>query len=150
MEYHSVPQIYTDGSCFLETHDGGWGIYIRIGDKEYTYCGGEKNTTNNRMEMTAAIYAFSMFTTASRLVIYTDSSYLKDGITRWINGWKKKGWKKSSGDDVKNKDLWVVIDAWNKYHDIDWRWVKAHSGNPGNEMADLLAKRGRLEGKAVD
>jgi ribonuclease HI len=132
--------IYTDGACSGNPGPGGWGVII-IDEKEnqVTLSGGEKSTTNNRMELTAPIMALKKIKKSSKIVIYTDSTYLKNGITVWIENWKKNGWKSAGKKPVKNKDLWVTLDNLTKKKLIFWKWVKAHAGNKFNELADKLA-----------
>ena len=132
--------IYTDGACSGNPGPGGWGVII-IDEKEnqVTLSGGEKSTTNNRMEPTAPIMALKKIKKSSKIVIYTDSTYLKNGITVWIENWKKNGWKSAGKKPVKNKDLWVTLDNLTKKKLIFWKWVKAHAGNKFNELADKLA-----------
>ena len=131
--------IYTDGACKGNPGEGGWGAYIEYNNEKVKLYGYEKNTTNNRMEITAAIEALRSIKIKSNIIIYTDSKYLMNGINTWINGWKKNNWRTSSNKGVKNVDLWKIIDELNSNHSIKWCWVKGHSGNPGNEMADELA-----------
>ena len=131
--------IYTDGACKGNPGEGGWGAVIENKKSVNKLYGYEKNTTNNRMEIVAAIKALKTFSEKSDIIIYTDSKYLMNGINDWINNWKKNNWKTSNKKDVKNVDLWKIIDELNLKHNIDWNWVKGHSGNPGNEMADDLA-----------
>ena len=131
--------IYTDGSSLGNPGPGGWGVVSDI----YKLCGGQPNSTNNRMEMMGVVKALeeSLRREYLEVCIYTDSNYVKQGITQWIHKWKKNGWKTSSGSDVKNKDLWIEIDTLrNQLKDVQWKWVKAHNGNPLNEEADKLAK----------
>ncbi|EPX76963.1 ribonuclease HI [Litoreibacter arenae] len=137
---------YTDGACSGNPGPGGWGAILiaREGDtvvKERELKGGEANTTNNRMEMLAAINVLETLSRASKLTIVTDSSYVKDGITKWIHGWKAKGWKKKGGE-IKNLDLWKRLDEAQSRHDVTWEWVKGHAGHPENERADELARAG--------
>nr|WP_180077249.1 MULTISPECIES: DNA polymerase III subunit epsilon [unclassified Acinetobacter] len=132
--------LYVDGACRGNPGLGGWGAYIIHGQQEHKICGGEDHTTNNRMELTAAIEGILFCDKQDKLVIYTDSNYVKQGITEWIHGWKKKNWK-----DVKNPDLWQKLDAVCQGREIEWHWVKGHSGHPGNEMADQLANQGADE-----
>jgi ribonuclease HI len=137
---------YTDGACSGNPGPGGWGAILlaREGDtivKERELNGGEANTTNNRMEMLAAINVLETLSRASKLTIVTDSSYVKDGITKWIHGWKAKGWKKKGGE-IKNIDLWKRLDEAQARHDVTWEWVKGHAGHPENERADELARAG--------
>ena len=132
-------KIYTDGSCLKNPGDGGWAAIIIKNEESKEMSGSERNTTNNRMEIVAAIKALKTFSEKSDIIIYTDSKYLMNGINDWINNWKKNNWKTSNKKDVKNVDLWKIIDELNLKHNIEWNWVKGHSGNPGNEMADDLA-----------
>lgn len=136
--------IYTDGACKGNPGPGGWGVYLRSGAVEKDLCGGEAQTTNNRMELTAVIEALKALKKPSRLLIYMDSEYVRKGITEWLPGWKARGWKTAAKQPVKNVDLWQALDALVNAggHDIDWRWVKGHAGDPGNERADALANRG--------
>jgi ribonuclease HI len=131
--------IYTDGACKGNPGEGGWGAVIENKKSVNKLYGYEKNTTNNRMEIVAAIKALKTFSEKSDIIIYTDSKYLMNGINDWINNWKKNNWKTSNKKNVKNVDLWKIIDELNLKHNIEWNWVKGHSGNPGNEMADDLA-----------
>lgn len=136
-------EIYTDGACRGNPGPGGWGALLRFKDKEKQIYGGEAHTTNNRMELTAAVKALEAVTsTTYDIVLYTDSQYLRKGMTTWMAQWKKNGWKNSKKEPVKNADLWQALDAFTKIHtNISWRWVKAHNGHPENEMADALANR---------
>lgn len=127
-------EIYTDGACSGNPGPGGWGVILRYGDTEKELSGGEADTTNNRMELTAAIEALKALTKPCDVDLYTDSTYVKDGITRWIEGWKARGWKK-----VKNRDLWEELDSLNFKHNVAWHWVRGHDGHPENERADKLA-----------
>ena len=131
--------IYTDGACKGNPGEGGWGAYIEYNNEKVKLYGYEKDTTNNRMEITAAIEALRYIKVKSNIIIYTDSKYLMNGINTWIHDWKKNNWRTSSNKGVKNVDLWQIIDELNSNHSIKWIWVKGHSGNPGNEMADELA-----------
>ncbi len=135
-------EIYTDGACRGNPGPGGWGALLISGKQQKTLHGGETETTNNRMELTAAIEALNALQGPSRVILHTDSKYVMDGINDWMPNWKKRGWKTAAKKPVKNKDLWQALDAAVGRHDIDWRWVKGHTGNPGNEMADELANRG--------
>lgn len=137
-----VVEIYTDGACRGNPGPGGWGAMLSCQGKVKKIHGGEIDTTNNRMELLAAIKALSALKVNSQVVLYTDSNYVRQGITSWIHNWKKRGWRTSSKQAVKNSDLWQALDVLNSQHQIDWRWVKGHSGDPGNEMADELANRG--------
>ena len=140
-----VVTIYTDGACKGNPGPGGWGAILKYGESEKEMWGGDKVTTNNRMEMMAAIEALEVLTRPSKVRLFTDSEYLRKGITEWITGWKKRQWKNSAGKPVKNVDLWKRLDELTLPHDIEWRWVKGHSGDPGNERADQLANRGYEE-----
>ena len=131
--------IYTDGACKGNPGTGGWGAVLEYEDKNKKIYGYEEETTNNRMELTAAIKALSILKNKSNVVLYTDSKYLMEGISTWMDGWKKNNWRTSNKKEVKNIDLWKMIDNLNKNHIIEWKWVKGHSGNSGNEMADDLA-----------
>ena len=131
--------IYTDGACKGNPGEGGWGAYIEYNNEKVKLYGYEKDTTNNRMEITAAIEALRYIKVKSNIIIYTDSKYLMNGINSWIHDWKRNNWRTSSNKGVKNIDLWQIIDELNSNHSIKWTWVKGHSGNPGNEMADELA-----------
>jgi len=134
--------IYTDGACSGNPGPGGWGAIILSEEKKETNISGkEKSTTNNRMELMAPIMALRKIKKASKIIIYTDSIYLKNGITNWIKNWEKNGWKSSNKKPVKNKDLWVTLNKLSKEHIIDWKWVKAHAGNKYNEIADKLATK---------
>ena len=132
--------IYTDGACSGNPGPGGWGVIILDEKKnQINLSGKEKSTTNNRMELMAPIMALKKIKNSSEITIYTDSTYLKDGITVWINNWKKNGWKSASKKPVKNKDLWVALSKLTEKKSIYWKWVKAHAGNKFNELADKLA-----------
>ena len=132
--------IYTDGACKGNPGPGGYGAYIIYTDgTTKDLYGRNEKTTNNIMELQAAITALSYFEKQEEITIYTDSNYVKKGITEWIHKWKKNGWKNSKKQVVKNKELWIQLEYWNNYHNVSWEWVKGHSGNPGNEKADYLA-----------
>lgn len=135
-------EIYTDGACRGNPGPGGWGALLRFGDTERELFGGEAETTNNRMELRAAIEALKALTEPCEVVLTTDSVYVKNGITSWLAGWKAKGWKTASRKPVKNVDLWQLLDEQNQRHSVQWEWVKGHSGHPENERADQLANRG--------
>ena len=137
---------YTDGACSGNPGPGGWGVLLLAKDgetilKERALNGGEAETTNNRMELMAAITALETLEKSSNITVVTDSAYVKDGITKWIHGWKAKGWKKKGGE-IKNLDLWQRLDTAQARHDVSWEWVKGHAGHPENERADELARQG--------
>jgi len=134
--------IYTDGACRGNPGPGGWGALLIYNDARKTIYGGEKDTTNNRMEMIAVIEALKLIKSDCEISLYTDSKYVMDGVNKWLSGWKQKGWTTSNKKPVKNQDLWESIDACITKHNIEWHWVKGHAGNPGNELADELANRG--------
>ena len=134
--------IYTDGACKGNPGPGGWGAWLRTGGHEKDLCGGEKLTTNNRMELTAVIEALASLKRTCEVTIYTDSEYVRKGITEWIHGWKQRGWKTADKKPVKNADLWQRLDSLRTLHAVQWRWVKGHAGDPGNERADALANEG--------
>jgi ribonuclease HI len=134
--------IYTDGACSGNPGPGGWGAILRYGDHEKEMNGGEADTTNNRMEMMAVIESLRALKKKCTIDLYTDSIYVKDGVTKWLEGWKAKGWKTASKKPVKNKDLWEEIDREIARHAIEWHWVKGHAGHPDNERADELAREG--------
>jgi ribonuclease HI len=141
--------IYTDGACKGNPGPGGWGAWLRAGAHEKELWGGELMTTNNRMELTAVIEALSLLKQPSRVTVHTDSEYVKNGITTWIHGWKARGWTTSDRKPVKNVDLWQRLDTLSHQHQVDWRWVRGHAGDPGNERADQLANRGAAEVRAA-
>lgn len=134
--------IHTDGACSGNPGPGGWGAILTFGDREKELFGGETQTTNNRMELMGAIVALESLTRPCPVVLYTDSQYVQKGISEWIHGWKKRGWKKSDGKPVINADLWQRLDLAAQSHKVDWRWVRGHNGDPMNERADELARRG--------
>ena len=134
--------IYTDGACKGNPGPGGWGAWLSQGGHERELWGGEPLTTNNRMELTAVIEALAALKRHSDVVLYTDSQYVRQGITVWIHNWKKSGWKTADRKPVKNIDLWQRLDALAATHQVQWRWVKGHAGDPGNERADALANQG--------
>jgi len=137
--------IYTDGACKGNPGTGGWGVVLRSGTNEKRLKGGEKNTTNNRMEMTAVIEALKAIKFPCVIELFTDSQYVNRGVNEWLQNWKKSGWKTASKAPVKNVDLWIILDELLGTHQIHWHWVKGHSGDPGNELADQLANEGALE-----
>ena len=134
--------IYTDGACKGNPGPGGWGAWLRSGAAERELFGGEVLTTNNRMELTAVIQGLSALTRRCSVDLYTDSEYVRNGITSWIHNWRARGWKTADRKPVKNVDLWQRLDALNAAHEVRWHWVRGHAGDPGNERADLLANRG--------
>ncbi|MDB3924902.1 ribonuclease HI [Candidatus Pelagibacter sp.] len=134
-------EIYTDGSCLSNPGNGGWAAIINEDGKIKKISGNEKNTTNNRMELLAPINALKEMNASSQITIYTDSQYVKLGITEWINKWITNNWQTSKKEDVKNKDLWIELYNLNKSLNVKWNWVKAHAGNPMNEEVDLIAKK---------
>jgi ribonuclease HI len=134
--------IYSDGACKGNPGPGGWGALLVAGARERELWGGTARTTNNRMELTAVIEALAVLTRRCRVAVYTDSEYLRNGITTWIHGWKARGWKTADRKPVKNIDLWQQLDALASQHEVAWHWVRGHSGHPGNERADALANRG--------
>ena len=134
--------IFTDGACSGNPGPGGWGAILTLGAREKEICGGEANTTNNRMEMMAAIQALETLNKPCKVELHTDSQYLRNGVTQWIHGWKKRGWRTASNQPVKNIDLWQRLDTLVAAHDVQWHWVRGHTGDPGNERADALANRG--------
>ncbi|MEQ8333279.1 ribonuclease HI [Nisaea sp.] len=133
-------EIFTDGACSGNPGPGGWGAILRYGDTEKELSGGEKETTNNRMEMMAAITSLESLTRPMHVDLYTDSTYVRDGITKWIHGWKKRGWRTADKKPVKNMELWQRLEAAVERHEIEWHWVKGHAGHPENERADELAR----------
>ena len=143
-------QVFTDGACSGNPGPGGWGVVLRFWDKERELCGGADNTTNNRMELTAAIEGLRALNEPCEVVLTTDSTYVKDGITRWLANWKKNGWKTAAKKAVKNQDLWQELDQQTSRHAVQWQWVKGHSGHPENERADALANQGmdKVKGSA--
>lgn len=134
-------EIYTDGACRGNPGPGGWGAVLRAGDREKEIMGAERSTTNNRMELTAAIEALRALKRPCRVRLHTDSQYLRKGITEWIGGWKNRGWRTASRKAVKNQELWQALDDLTSRHEVDWIWVKGHAGHPENERADRLANR---------
>ncbi len=137
--------IYTDGACSGNPGPGGWGAVLISGGKEKEICGGEGATTNNRMELMAAIRALEALTRPCQVELHTDSQYVRTGITEWLAGWKARGWRTASKAPVKNEDLWKRLDEARQRHQVDWRWVKGHAGHELNERADGLARKGLTE-----
>ena len=137
--------IYTDGACRGNPGPGGWGAVLIAGGKEKDICGGELSTTNNRMELMAAIEALRALKRPCKVELHTDSQYLRTGITEWLAGWKARGWRTAAKTPVKNEDLWRALDEARLRHEVDWRWVKGHAGHELNERADALARRGMCE-----
>ncbi|MBC7701657.1 ribonuclease HI [Aquabacterium sp.] len=140
--------VYTDGACKGNPGPGGWGVWMVSGQHEKEMWGGETLTTNNRMELMAVIQALTALKRRCSVIIYTDSQYVRKGITEWNTGWKRKGWKTADNKPVKNADLWQRLELAAAEHQVDWRWVKGHAGDPGNERADGLANRGAAEAMA--
>ena len=142
-----TPQVivHTDGACRGNPGPGGWGAVLQYGSSTKELCGGELDTTNNRMELMGAIQALETLNRPCRVQLHTDSQYVMKGITQWISGWKAKGWKTADKSPVKNEDLWKRLDAARARHDVDWRWIKGHAGHELNERADALARRGMLQ-----
>ncbi|MCX7892630.1 MAG: ribonuclease HI [Burkholderiales bacterium] len=137
-----VVRIYTDGACKGNPGPGGWGALLRYGAHERELFGGERETTNNRMELTAVIRALESLKRTCRVELYTDSQYVRNGITTWLADWKRRGWKTADRKPVKNQDLWKRLDELAAAHEIHWHWVRGHAGHPENERADALANRG--------
>ncbi|UQX86907.1 ribonuclease HI [Jatrophihabitans telluris] len=137
--------IYTDGACKGNPGPGGWGAWLRSGDHERELFGGEPLTTNNRMELTAVIEALNALKRPCAVDLFTDSQYVRQGITTWIHSWKTRGWVTSAKQPVKNADLWQQLDVATQRHDVEWHWVKGHAGDVGNERADALANQGAAQ-----
>ena len=146
MPKNNTVEIFTDGACSGNPGPGGWGALLRWRDSVKEMKGGERETTNNRMEMMAAIRALEALKRPSQVQLHTDSTYLRDGITKWIHGWKKKGWKTANKKPVKNVDLWQRLEGAIERHQVEWHWVKGHAGHPENERADALAREGIPDG----
>jgi len=141
--------IYTDGACSGNPGPGGWGVVLQWQGKEKELYGGDELTTNNRMELMAAIQALEALKRPERVSLHTDSTYLLNGITKWVEGWQRNGWKTAAKKPVKNDDLWRRLLEAMRPHDVSWVWVKGHAGDPGNERADALARRGITEVASV-
>ncbi|XBH22381.1 ribonuclease HI [Jonesiaceae bacterium BS-20] len=141
-------EMWTDGACKGNPGVGGWGAWLRSGGHEKELFGGELETTNNRMELTAVIEGLAALKRPCKIVLHVDSTYVMNGITKWIHGWKKNNWRTANKQPVKNMELWQQLELETKRHSIDWRWVKGHSGDPGNERADELANRGVEQARA--
>jgi ribonuclease HI len=135
-------EIYTDGACRGNPGAGGWGVVLRYRNRERELYGGEAHTTNNRMELTAAIRALEALRRHCRVAVYTDSQYVRGGITTWLADWKRRNWRTADRKPVKNQDLWQRLDVLAAAHDVEWHWVRGHAGHPENERADALANRG--------
>ncbi|NIJ99824.1 ribonuclease HI [Xanthomonas cannabis] len=133
-------EVHTDGSCLGNPGPGGWAALLRYNGREKELAGGEAVSTNNRMELMAAIMALEALTEPCQIVLHTDSQYVRQGITEWMSGWVRRGWKTAGGDPVKNRELWERLHAATQRHRIDWRWVKGHNGDPDNERVDVLAR----------
>ncbi len=133
-------EVHTDGSCLGNPGPGGWAALLRYNGREKELAGGEANTTNNRMELMAAIMALETLTEPCTIVLHTDSQYVRQGITEWMSGWLRRNWKTAGGDPVKNRELWERLHAATQRHTIEWRWVKGHNGDPDNERVDVLAR----------
>ena len=137
--------IYSDGACKGNPGAGGWGALLITNGHRKEICGGEANTTNNRMEMTAVIRALESLKRPSTVEVHTDSQYVQKGISEWMTGWKRRNWRTADGKPVKNQDLWLQLDALSQLHRIEWKWVRGHNGHPENERADALANQGVLQ-----
>ncbi|MFO7542586.1 MAG: ribonuclease HI [Thiobacillus sp.] len=139
--------IYSDGACKGNPGTGGWGALLVTQGHRKEICGGEANTTNNRMEMTAVIRALESLKRPSTVEVHTDSQYVQKGISEWMTGWKRRNWRTADGKPVKNQDLWLQLDSLSQLHRIEWKWVRGHAGHPENERADALANQGVLQAK---
>lgn len=137
--------IYSDGACKGNPGAGGWGALLVTNGHRKEICGGEANTTNNRMEMTAVIRALESLKRPSTVEVHTDSQYVQKGVSEWMAGWKRRNWRTADGKPVKNQDLWLQLDALSQLHVIQWKWVRGHAGHPENERADMLANQGVLQ-----
>ncbi|WAT14005.1 ribonuclease HI [Xanthomonas fragariae] len=141
-------EVHTDGSCLGNPGPGGWAALLRYNGREKELAGGEPNSTNNRMELMAAIMALETLTEPCQIVLHTDSQYVRQGITEWMAGWVRRNWKTAGGDQVKNRELWERLHAATQRHSIDWRWVKGHNGDPDNERVDVLARNQAIAQRA--
>ncbi len=137
-----VVEIWTDGACKGNPGAGGWGALLKYGAHEKEIYGGENNTTNNRMELQAVIEALTLLKRSCTVIVHTDSQYVQKGMTEWLEGWKKRGWRTAGKQAVKNADLWQKLDILSTQHELTWKWVRGHAGDPGNERADALANKG--------
>jgi ribonuclease HI len=135
-------EIWTDGACSGNPGPGGWGALLKSGGQETEMFGGEPATTNNRMELMGAIMALESIPAGSKVILHTDSQYVMKGLNEWMKGWKRNGWKNAAKEPVKNKELWIRLDDAANTHKVDWRWVRGHNGDAGNERADALARKG--------
>jgi ribonuclease HI len=142
--------VYTDGACRGTPGPGGWGALLEFGQHRRELSGGEPETTNNRMELTAAIRALESLRERCRVQLYTDSVYVRSGITEWLPNWQRRGWRTAAKKPVKNQDLWQQLAALAERHIVEWHWVKGHAGHPGNEQADALANRGLEEANGLN
>ena len=149
MTQDKTVSLYTDGACKGNPGKGGWGVLMRYGSHEKELFGGEAQTTNNRMELSAVIEGLAALTRPCRVVICTDSQYVKNGMEKWIHGWKRNGWKTAAKQPVKNAELWQRLDELAAQHQIEWQWVRGHTGHPENERADELANRGAAQAAAA-
>jgi ribonuclease HI len=140
-----VVEAFTDGACKGNPGPGGWGVLLRMDNQSRELFGGDGATTNNRMELTAAIEALAALKEACTVELTTDSTYVKDGVTRWMENWERNGWRTAAKKPVKNQDLWQALKAQVTRHEVNWHWVKGHSGHPENELADMLANKGITE-----
>jgi ribonuclease HI len=138
----AVVEIYADGACKGNPGRGGWGVILLFNEKRKELCGGEAQTTNNRMELTAVIEGLRALKGPSQVRVYTDSQYVQKGISEWIHAWKRRGWRTADRKPVKNEDLWKALDEAARRHSVEWHWVKGHAGHPENERADALANKG--------
>jgi ribonuclease HI len=149
MTEENVVELFTDGACSGNPGPGGWGVLLRWRGNERELSGGETPTTNNRMELTAAIEGLKALKRPAQVRVWTDSVYVRDGITKWIHGWKRSGWKTADKKPVKNVDLWQALLAAAEPHEVEWRWIKGHAGHPENERADALARGAIASGRGV-